>query len=346
MFAGYLVIVLSVIGLCVGLRLAAPALNLMDIPDQRKQHGAPTALVGGIAIFSVMLIFSLWVNAFSWIVLCGLVLGLIGVVDDAIDLGVRLRLGGQVFVTTLAMLGTDVLVNDLGTYGSVSLSLGVFASAFTLFAVVGVVNAFNMLDGLDGLASGHVLVTLFTLFVASVSFSEPVHSQWLLGFVCAVFGFWLVNMRLTPFPKVFLGDAGSMFLGFVLAWLIIGYTQPPWQLLHPVLALWCLSVPIFDTAAVVARRVKAGRSPFAPDRLHLHHVLVDMGVTVQTAVMCLLLGAVSLNLFGLLIFGLFGPATALAAFSICFCTFVYFVLNPRLERAVFRRLGLINESDY
>ena len=341
----YAAIIASVIGLSAVLSKSAPMLGLMDIPDHRKQHATPTALVGGISIFTVMLVFSIWVGSFGWIVLCGLALGLIGVVDDAIDLGVRLRLTAQVVVTLLAIAGTGVIVDQLGQYGSVTLSLGFFGILFTVFAVVGVINAFNMLDGLDGLASGHVIVSLISLFVASVSFSEPVYSEWLLGFICAVFGFWLVNMRFTPAPKVFLGDAGSMFLGFVVAWLIIGYTQSPWNILHPVLALWCLTVPIFDTAAVVARRLKAGRSPFAPDRLHLHHVLVDLGVSSRVAVITLLSVAAALNASGLAVYAVFGPTAALVMFSLCFVGFVYFVLHPRLEREVFQWLGIIPRFD-
>lgn len=344
MIGVYLILVLSVVSLCCVLSNAAPHVRLMDVPDSRKQHGIPTALVGGIAIFTVMLIFSLWIDAFAWVVLCGLVLGLIGVMDDAFDLGVRLRLGAQVGMTVLVILGTGVSVRELGTYGPLTLELGIFAAAFTLFAVVGVINAFNMLDGLDGLASGHVLVTLATLFVASLSFSEPVHSQWLFGFLCAVFGFWLVNMRLTPCPKVFLGDAGSMFLGFVVAWLIIGFTQSPWALLHPVLALWCLTIPIFDTAAVVTRRIKAGRSPFAPDRRHLHHILVDIGLSPRLTVMLLLIMAALLNGLGLGLFYLFGPSVALLTFTGCFMMFAWFAMNPRLERALFQRLGLIGST--
>lgn len=315
-----------------GLAHVAEPLGLLDLPDARKRHGEPVPMVGGLALFLVVWGLSVGFGVFTWLVLCSAGLVLMGAIDDAVDLGVRIRLVGQVLFAVLMYLGSGVAVVSLGDYLSVQLTLGGLAPFVTLFAVVGLTNAFNMLDGMDGLAAGHAVVSLLTLIAASLITGALVHFGWLLGLLAAIGGFWLVNMRLIGVRRVFLGDAGSMLLGFLLAWLVIGYTQPPWDLLHPILALWCLTIPVFDTCAVISRRLRAGRSPFSPDRLHLHHVLLDLGLAPRHAVLVMLVGAFCVNALGLGTFWLLGPTAALTLFVTCFVGFVYLSLHPEVDR--------------
>ena len=322
----------------------APAMGLMDMPTARKTHGEPTPLVGGLALFVVLMVVSIALQAFSWLMLCAGILVLMGALDDARHLGVRLRLVFQLVCACMMLIGSGVSIQSLGVYHGLSLTLGWFAPIFTLFAVIGITNAFNMLDGLDGLASGHALVALLSLITAGLLGNPLIEGMWLAGLAGAIFGFWCVNMRLTPVRRVFLGDAGSTLIGFLLAWLIIGYTQAPWDRLQPLAALWCLSFPVFDTCAVVGRRIRAGRSPFAPDRLHLHHRLIDLGVSPRHAVFLMLGAALTLNVAGLLVLAAWGATVSLSFYLALFGLFLYGSLHPELDQAVVSRILRVSKQ--
>ena len=181
-------------------------------------------------------------------------------------------------------------------------SLGLLAIPFTLFCTVGVVNAVNMSDGLDGLAGGLVLVTLGSLAYLAYAGGHFTILDPLLLLMAAVVGFLIFN---APSPwgkkaKVFMGDAGSMFLGFVLALFLIDFSQEPNRIMHPVIPLWIFAVPLMDTVAVMFRRVVAGQSPFSADRKHLHHLLLTAGFTVGQTVLTIWILAVLLALIGLM----------------------------------------------
>ena len=320
----------------------APHVGLMDQPTARKAHGESVPMVGGLAIFIILVTVSVTQNQFTWLMVCAGLLVVIGAIDDIRHLGVRARLVTQIGCTVLMLLGSGVQIDSLGVYGGIEVYLGWFAPIFTIFAVVGITNAFNMLDGLDGLCSGHGLVAVISFFVASWIHGALISVEWLIALIASLLGFWLVNMRATPIRRVFLGDAGSTFIGFVLAWLAIGYTQAPWNVLHPVIALWCLAIPVFDTCVVVLRRIRIGRSPFAPDRLHLHHRLVDSGLNPRSAVFLMLIVSAVTNALGLVIFwATSSPQLAIALYCAAFALFMYASLHPAIERRLIARSRLL-----
>ena len=150
---------------------------------------------------------------------------------------------------------------------------------FTVFATVGIINAINMIDGADGLAGLLVFSALLMLTAAAVYSGNVVIAERTIIMAGAVGAFLFYNMR---FPwrngaSVFMGNAGSAFLGFVIAWISFRLTQGPSHPVSPVLALWFVPIPIMDCLVLVLRRLRLKKSPFIADRNHIHHLMLEAG---------------------------------------------------------------------
>jgi UDP-GlcNAc:undecaprenyl-phosphate GlcNAc-1-phosphate transferase len=279
------------------LRPIAVRTGLVDMPNERKSHQIPTPLVGGLAIFAGLAMAFLLTIAdgaaphmreilsfFGG----GLLLVTVGVIDDFIDLSPLARFVAQIVAALLMVFGAGVVLTDLGgmTPSGQLLTMGVFAVPFTVFATLGVINALNMCDGLDGLSGSLSLVSLVGLFLAAWLWGDVADVILLPLLGSAVVGFLLFNLRLPGRERasIFMGDAGSMFLGFALTWYTVSLSQGESRVISPAAALWFLMLPIFDTVTMMMRRILRGRSPFSPDREHLHHVFLLAGYTVNETV--------------------------------------------------------------
>lgn len=296
--------------LIVLLRPIARVAGLVDVPNERKSHAEPTPLVGGLAIFIALALTCEFVlppaaglpvrQALSFFGASTLLVA-VGVVDDFLELSPLVRFVAQIVATLVMIYGGGVVLNDLGTMmpGGGLLDLGVLSVPFTVFATIGVINALNMCDGLDGLSGSLSLVSLAGLLVASALWGGGGNMAMLTLLGACIVGFLLFNLRLPGRKRasIFMGDAGSMFLGFALTWFAISLSQGEVRVIRPSAALWFLMVPIFDAVSMMFRRLLQGRSPFAPDREHLHHVFLLAGYSVnQTVGMLSLLAA-----FGVLV---------------------------------------------
>ena len=325
----------------------AERLRLLDHPDHRKRHQNPVPMVGGLAIYLVILSAMMVLDPpqkLSWLMLSVSILVAVGALDDAFGLGVRTRFASQILAALVMIAGGSFWIRSLGVdlwgLDAVAVWLGI---PITIFAVVGLTNGFNMVDGIDGLAAGHMLVGLGSVGLTLYFTRGQVHQlEWLLILMSAVFAFWLVNLSLTPLKRVFLGDAGSLLLGFVMAWTLIYYTQKPVALMHPVAALWCVTIPVFDTLVVIARRIKNKRSPFSPDRNHFHHLFVDMGIKPGMALALTLGLAIVVNAFGVWMTYAIAPVASLIAYGLLLMVFGYGMLHPSIERKLALKLRLID----
>lgn len=157
--------------------------------------------------------------------------------------------------------------------------LGGWAVPFTMICIVGVINAVNMSDGSDGQAGGQSLVSLLLLFGLAAHAGRWVEAWWIMISVSVLVPFLFVNAPLAPgrAARVFMGDAGSMFLGVTLAWFAIILSQGPVPAFAPVTALWLVAVPLIDMFSSILRRLLDRRPPFDPDLGHMHHLLGCMG---------------------------------------------------------------------
>jgi len=290
--------------LVVALRPAAHRFGLVDAPGHRKIHDSPVPLVGGISIFlgflaAAMLLGPESTRLHAFLAGGGLLVA-VGALDDRVELSHWLRFAAQITAALIMVSWGGLVIGDLGgILGADSQPLGRWAIPFTVFGTVGVINAINMIDGVDGLAGAISVVALGILGIAALGSGAPEAAHLAFGLSCATLAFLYFNMRLPGRAKaaVFLGDAGSMLLGYAITWLLVTLTQQPVVAVNPVTALWLLAVPLIDTVSIMFRRMLKGRSPFAPDKEHLHHILMAGGYSVcQTT---LIMGALSLTVGGI-----------------------------------------------
>ncbi|MCB1864049.1 MAG: undecaprenyl/decaprenyl-phosphate alpha-N-acetylglucosaminyl 1-phosphate transferase [Chromatiales bacterium] len=262
------------------LRHRARRWGLVDHPDARKHHAAATPLVGGIGMFMGLIVGATLLASgptTGWLIAAGGIVVIVGVADDRLELGSTLRLAAQTAAGLVMTLGAGVTLANLGHLGAPDeiMWLGGWSVPLTVFATVGVINALNMSDGMDGLAGTLTLVAAGALALAA-ALGGHAQSAWTLGLLMAVVAaFLFFNLRARGPALVFMGDAGSMLLGLVLAWFAVALTQGEDRAIAPVTALWILAVPLIDTVSLIVRRLLRRRSPFSADRWHLHHLLRD-----------------------------------------------------------------------
>jgi len=276
---------------------AADRINLVDEPTERKRHLSSTPLVGGVCIyFAVVVGLYFSQSSVSWTILFwfGLVL-IVGVIDDYADISHSIRLIAHTCIILGVSLTDGSIVSEIGAvFGNDNIRfVGVSAIVFTVIGVLGAVNAVNMSDGVDGLLGSIVSISLITiLLLASTRIQNPdlflFSTVEIVAVLGACFAFLVVNSRVM-FKKamVFLGDAGSTTLGFLLIYILIDFTQGSKALFSPVLAGWIVGLPLLDASAVIIKRILAGKSPFRADRSHLHHILLDRGYAVNRTVVVL-----------------------------------------------------------
>ena len=289
------------------LRPLAMRIGLVDSPGERKQHVGQVPLVGGIAMFCgfmfAVLVLDLSLDSYRAFFACTALLVIIGILDDFHDLPPWVRFVAQIVAALIMTLWGGVVVRDLGAlFGSGSIPLGMWAVPFTVFVTVGAINAINMLDGVDGLAGGVVWIAFVLLGFVALSVNLMADAQVLFILACVFSAFLGFNLR---FPGrcqalVFMGDAGSMFLGFALVWFVIPLSQGENRAMTPVTALWILALPLIDAVSIFVRRLSGGRPPFAAARDHLHHILLSSGFSVNNAVGAILGLAATIGVLGML----------------------------------------------
>ena len=273
--------------------------GLVDTPDPRKQHTAPMVRLGGIGIvagFSLALTLTWLAGGFAelppdkdrliWTTLAGsLCFFVIGLADDIFALPPLPRLVGQAAVAT-AVWDQGVRIASielpLDTFGSSTLTLPPLLSLLaTVMWLVGITNAINWLDGLDGLAAGVSGIAAIGLLSVSFSLNQPAAGLLAAALAGACLGFLRHNFN--P-ARIFMGDGGSYFLGFALAAISIVGPAKGLTGVSLLLPLLILSLPLADMSAVIMGRLSEGRSPFYPDRRHLHHRLLRSGLSHRRTV--------------------------------------------------------------
>ncbi len=279
------------------LRPIAMRTGMLDFPNERSSHRAPTPLVGGVAIFLAFFAGGtaavahglLVLNSYSFSLLVGsLLLVVVGMIDDIRPLSTLVRFAVQIVASLVMIYGGGVVLDDLGAMlpSGGTLELGFMAVPFTVFATLGVINALNMCDGLDGLSGTLALISITGLMIAATVNGAFADALLLALLAAGIIGFLCFNLRLPGRKRaaVFMGDAGSMLLGFLLTWFAISLSQAPDRAITPAVALWFIMLPIFDTVSMMLRRLMSGRSPFSADREHIHHVFLLAGFGVNETV--------------------------------------------------------------
>lgn len=271
----------------------AGKIKAIDIPkDERRMHKKPIPLIGGLAIFYGFVIsvlcFAVVDRPTIGILSGALIMVTVGLFDDMRDLNAKLKLVFQIIAALIAVY-FDIEIRYIANpfvawFGPEYINLGVWSIPLTVIWIVGVTNAVNLIDGLDGLAVGIssiASVALLSLTLISQNLNAAILTAALAG---AGFGFLPYNFN--P-AKIFMGDTGSTFLGFVLACISIQGLMKMYAIISFSIPVLILGLPLFDTIFAILRRIAKKQPIMKPDRGHLHHRLIDMGFSQKETVIAL-----------------------------------------------------------
>lgn len=276
----------------------ATALKLYDRVNIRKVHDKAIVRIGGVAIFlsTMILVFAVLcldnavAGAFfrtkiqiAALLLAGTAVFLVGLVDDIRSVRARYKLIAQL-VAASAMCLAGVRINSVTIPGLFSIEFGILAWPITIFWIVGITNAVNLIDGLDGLAAGIAAITCAVIAALAISIAQPIIAVIALALLGSLCGFLVFNFN--P-AKLFMGDCGSMFIGFILASASVICATESHTFVALALPLLALGLPVFDMAFVILRRYLSRRRITSADRGHLHHLLLDMGLRHRHVVICM-----------------------------------------------------------
>ncbi len=297
----YIAATVTAMGLTPVVVRTARRLGLMDLPGMRKVHAVSTPRVGGVAVLAsagaalvlaiftdnptARLILSADTRAIA-VIFAATIVFLMGLTDDIRGLRAEVKLTLQTAAAVaVAMAGYRV---GALTWPGGSIQLGIWAWPVTVFWIVSISNAVNLTDGLDGLAGGTALIACGAMAVLAWQFNLPVSASVLMAIMGALTGFLFYNIH--P-AQVFLGDCGALLLGFLLSVAAVEAAQHGGALLAMGMLAMCLGVPILDVCTSILRRFQQRRSISAPDRGHIHHRLLDAGLSHPQAVFVLHLAA-------------------------------------------------------
>lgn len=289
--------------------------RLFDIPDKRKVHTVPVPRLGGFSFLPVILITLCLVtglrycmhyplqnleteetlNQYLFFSASAILLYLVGIKDDLIGVSYRYKFLVQIIAASLLIV-SHTWINSLGGIFGIYELPPLLGILITVFIVVYITNAINLIDGIDGLASGLCCISLFALGLMHVWREQYIYAQLAFATLGVLVPFWFYNVfgNAQRGHKIFMGDAGSLMLGYVLSFLIIhlSIVDPA----HPgggnedmIIAFSTLIVPLFDVVRVVMHRLREHKSPFLPDKNHFHHKLLHAGLSPHATMLAILL---------------------------------------------------------
>ena len=338
-FAVALIVALAITPLVI---LLAKKTGAMDAPNARKVHKKPIPRIGGLAIYAgfmasiifVVIKYGLdaeMIRETVGLMLSGTLIVALGLVDDYKNLPAKVKLLGQICAAAMLVLVFDVRIDfvtdPFGDYIYLdNFPIPHLAIPVTMFWLVGLTNTVNLIDGLDGLAAGVAAIASFTILLVALEQGFILVAVMTAALAGAAVGFLKYNFN--P-AEIFMGDTGSMFLGFMLAGISVTGAVKSVATIALVVPIFALGLPILDTTFAIVRRVRGGVPIFKPDKGHLHHRLLSVGFTQRQAV--LLMYVIS-ALFGL-------SAIALTAVSYQIAALILFIVVIGIFYGV-RKLGI------
>ena len=316
----------------------AKKVGAIDIPrDERRVHKKPTPLLGGLAIFYGFIVSALCLcdidMSVRGMILGSLIIVITGIFDDIYSLHPLVKLAGQILAAVVVVLhGVVIYRLSMPTVIAPSgvLELGIISVPITIIWIAAVTNAVNLIDGLDGLAAGVSSIASMTLFCIALIASENNIALITAALAGACFGFLPYNFN--P-AKIFMGDTGAMFLGFILSTVSIMGVFKAYAVISFIVPFLVLGLPLFDTGFAIFRRVKNHKPIMGADRGHLHHKLLDMGFTQRQTVGILYLICTVLGLSAVVLIGA-GAVRALVLVALIIAAMVtaYLIIRKNDEK--------------
>ena len=296
-------------------------LNLLDHPNKRKIHTKATAYTGGFAI-SVILLFSIFLFAVSdknlnIILSIAFLISIIGLIDDKYNLDVSSKLSLQIIPIFYLVVFENLALQQIGDYNYFKVELGSFVIPFTLMCVLLLINAFNYFDGIDGtlgFTSISVLIILYFL-IPNQNFQ-----LFLILILIPLTIFLCFNFSLFKLPKLFLGDSGSLLIGFVIAFVLIYLANQ--NLTHPILLAWSVVIFVYEFLSINLIRLKNKKDPLKAGQDHLHHLLFNNTKSIFLTNFFISIMNIILFIIGYLSFLLISPLISLILFITFFVIFL------------------------
>ncbi|RUO37115.1 undecaprenyl-phosphate alpha-N-acetylglucosaminyl 1-phosphate transferase [Aliidiomarina taiwanensis] len=356
MFLAFTTFTFSFLGI-LALSKAANGLGLVDKPNARKSHSGHIPLVGGVSIFfssSIAFLLILSFTTTTMALFASLTLmALTGVLDDRFDLSVRLRIMIQLIAASILVFSADIQIHRLGNpFGFGDINLFFLSGPFTILAIMTAMNAYNMVDGIDGL-----LGLLATISFVGLAFLACITGNTLVLFcacimILALIPYLLFNLEVIKGRKVFMGDAGSMFIGLVIVWMMVLILNPDLVKhyglnvelnlsssyeVRPVVMLWVIALPLMDMLGVMVRRVVKKQNPFKPDRDHLHHIFLRAGFSSLETLLIISVSALFWLSVGLgLEYLQVSESAIFALYLFVFGVYLFCLMKAQLVVTVFR----------
>ena len=265
----------------------AEHVGAMDIPNARKVHDHPIPRMGGLAIFGAFLLGYMLFARSSFqmlsILIGGFLIVLMGIFDDIKPLQARYKFIVQIIAAAIVVFYGNIVLSKITAFGFSFVIPNVLSQIITIFFIVGITNAINLIDGLDGLSSGVSSIYFMTITIVAFILNKMQGLDTMLSLIMldSTLGFLIHNFH--P-AKIFMGDTGSLFLGFTISVIaLLGFKAT--TLTSLIVPLCILAIPIFDTALAIFRRLLKGKGIMAPDKEHFHHQLLKMKFSVPVTVL-------------------------------------------------------------
>ena len=297
------------------------ALNLVDLPNKRKIHLKPTAYTGGIAII-ISLLFALQAvdvfdKALSLILSISFLISLVGLIDDKFSLNTGGKLSLQIIPIFYLIIFENLTLNNIGAYNYFILELGSFSVPFTLLCVLFLTNAFNYFDGMDGTLS---FTTISVLAILYFLIPDQNFQLFLIMILIPIGIFLCFNFSLLKLPKIFLGDSGSLLLGFIISFILIYLAKE--KFIHPILLAWSVAIFVYEFLSINIIRLKNKQNPFKAGTDHLHHRLFEKNKSIFLTNFLISSFNVFLFTIGYLSFSFINELISLILFSAFFIIFL------------------------
>ena len=301
-------------------------LNLVDEPNKRKIHLTPTAYTGGLSLCLIYLmgifLFDFSSEKLNLILSIAFLIGIVGFVDDKYNLNVGGKLSLQVIPIIYLIIIENLSLNHMGNYNYFKLELNSFSIPFTLLAILFLINSFNYFDGLDGVLSFLTISTLGILFFLTPN--ENIKLFLIIVLIPILF-FLCFNFSIFKLPKLFLGDSGSLLLGFILAFTLIYLSIQ--KNVHPILLAFSISIFVYEFLSVNLIRLKNKKNIFSAGQDHLHHLLFKNTKSIFKTNLFISLANIICFIIGYISFLLISPLASLILFIILFI--IFFILRNK-----------------
>jgi len=300
-------------------------LNLVDMPSKRKVHFKPTAYTGGLALCFIYIvstyIFNFSSQKLDLILSISLFIAITGFVDDKYNLNIGSKLSLQIIPAFYLIILQNFNLNDIGDYNYFKLELNSFSVPFTLLSIGFLINAFNYFDGLDGTLSFVSVSVLSILLFLSNNDTQI----FLIVILIPILIFLFFNFSIFRLPKLFLGDSGSLLLGFIISFTIIYLANQ--KIVHPILLAFSIAIFVYEFLSINLIRIITKKKIFTAGLDHLHHIFFKKNKSIFLTNFFISVVNIIIFIFGYLSFKLINPLSSLILFIFLFV--IFFILRKR-----------------